>query len=87
MMTNSLDIRIFQMLFTEDRFASMFKTVDRLHDIVTEGKLAQVTNLSKEEVIGWLKDIAYTLDETIRELEGDDHERDSEFLRLLSLVK
>jgi hypothetical protein len=72
MLTNNLDIRVFQTLFTEDRFASIFRTVDRLHDVASEGKLEQVTNLSPDEVIGWLKDIAYTVNETIRELENDD---------------
>ncbi len=72
MMSNSLDIRVFQTLFTDDRFASLFRTVDRLHDVASEGKLAQVTNLPREEVIGWLKDIAYTVNETIRELEEHD---------------
>ncbi|MCE7947781.1 MAG: hypothetical protein DYG88_10175 [Chloroflexi bacterium CFX4] len=69
MLSNRLDIRVYQTLFTEDRFASLFKTVDRLHDVVSEGKLEQVTNLSPEEVIGWLQDIAYTINETIRELQ------------------
>lgn len=71
MLTNNLDIRVFQTLFTEDRFASIFRAVDRLHDVASEGKLEQVTNLSPDEVIGWLKDIAYTVNETIRELEDD----------------
>lgn len=72
MLTNSLDIRVFQTLFTDDRFHSLFRTVDRLHDVVSEGKLEQVTNLSRDEVIGWLKDIAYTVSETIRELEDSE---------------
>jgi hypothetical protein len=72
MLTNSLDIRVFQTLFTDDRFHSLFRTVDRLHDVVSEGKLEQVTNLSRDEVIGWLKDIAYTVSETIRELEESE---------------
>ncbi|HRE47524.1 MAG TPA: hypothetical protein PLD47_07345 [Aggregatilineales bacterium] len=87
MMTNSLDIRVFQTLFTEDRFASLFRTVDRLHDVVSEGKLEQVTNLSPEEVLGWLRDITYTLNETIRELEeGEHHEADNLYQRLFNLV-
>ncbi len=72
MMSNSLEIKVFQMLYTEDRFASLFRTVDRLHDVVSDGKLAQVTDLSADEVMGWLKDIAYTVSETIRELETPD---------------
>lgn len=69
MKTNNLDIRMFQTLYTDDRFASLLRTVDRLHDIVIDGKLAQVTNLPTDEIIGWLKGIAYTVSETIRELE------------------
>ncbi len=88
MLTNSLDIRVFQTLFTDDRFHSLFRTVDRLHDVVSEGKLEQVTNLSRDEVIGWLKDIAYTVSETIRELEegeADKARQPDELLQLLNL--
>jgi hypothetical protein len=63
------DIRILQALFTDIRFESIFNAVDRLHDAASSGKLAEVTNLSADEVIGWLRDIAYTANETIRELE------------------
>ncbi|GAB4554771.1 MAG: hypothetical protein OHK0023_25300 [Anaerolineae bacterium] len=79
MMGNRLDIRLYQTLFAEDRFASLFKTVDRLHDVVSEGKLEQVTNLTPEEVIGWLQDIAYTINETIRELQTQSEAAKPEF--------
>lgn len=87
MLTNSLDIRVFQTLFTDDRFHSLFRTVDRLHDIVMEGKLEQVTNLPREEVIGWLKDIAYTVSETIRELEEGGDQLVTEPDEVLQLLK
>ena len=64
------DIRILQALFTDIRFESIFNAIDRLHDAASSGKLAEVTNLSTDEVIGWLQDIAYTANETIRELEN-----------------
>jgi len=64
------DIRILQALFTDIRFESIFNAVDRLHDAASSGKLAEVTNLSQDEVIGWLQDIIYTANETIRELEA-----------------
>jgi hypothetical protein len=70
MLTHNLDIRVFQTLFTDARFASLLATVDRLHDVVSEGKLDQVTNLSKDEVVGWLNDILFTVQETINELEN-----------------
>jgi len=63
------DIRILQALFTDIRFESIFNAVDRLHDAASSGKLAEVTNLSADEVMGWLRDIVYTANETIRELE------------------
>ncbi len=63
------DIRILQALFTDIRFESIFNAVDRLHDAAASGKLAEVTNLSQDEVVGWLRDIIYTANETIRELE------------------
>jgi hypothetical protein len=65
------DIRILQALFTDIRFESIFNALDRLHDAAACGKLHEVTNLSKEEVLGWLKDIAYTAEETIREMEAN----------------
>lgn len=80
MIRNRLDIRVHQTMFSESRFAALFKTVDRLHDIVCEGKLAQVTDLSPEEVIGWLQDIAYTITETIRELQAEPIEDGDESL-------
>ena len=66
------DIRILQALFTDIRFESIFNAVDRLHDAASSGKIAEVTSLSTDEVIGWLRDIAYTANETIRELEVAD---------------
>ncbi len=66
------DIRILQALFTDARFESIFNAMDRLHDAASSGKLGEVTNLSADEVIGWLQDIAYTANETIRELKDPD---------------
>ena len=62
------DIRILQALFTDMRFESLFNAIDRLHDAASSGKIAEVTNLSTDEVIGWLRDIVYTANETINEL-------------------
>ena len=65
------DIQILQALFTDVRFESIFNAVDRLHDAASSGGLETVTTLSRDEVIGWLRDIAYTAKETIHELEAD----------------
>jgi hypothetical protein len=63
------DIRILQGLFTDVRFESIFNALDRLHDAASSGKLAEVSNLNSDEVMGWLRDIVYTANETMRELE------------------
>ncbi len=64
------DIRILQALFTDMRFESLFNAIDRLHDAASSGKIGEVTNLSTDEVVGWLRDIVYTANETINELEN-----------------
>jgi len=82
------DIRILQALFTDARFESIFSAVDRLHDAASGGTLAEVTNLSVDEVIGWLQDITYTANETIRELQAPASPADWEtLLGLCSEVK
>ncbi len=63
------DIRILQGLFTDVRFESIFNALDRLHDAASTGKLDEISNLSADEVMGWLRDIVYTANETMRELE------------------
>jgi hypothetical protein len=80
------DIRILQALFTDIRFESIFNALDRLHDAASSGKLAEVTNLSSEEVIGWLQDIIYTAEETVRELEADTPIEADVFETLLQLA-
>jgi hypothetical protein len=76
MFTNNqkTDIRILQALFTDVRFESIFKALDHLHDAAASNTLSEVTNLPKDEVIGWLRDIIYTANETINELEGTSNE-------------
>ncbi len=55
---------------SEDAFASLFARFDRLHDLASQGQLAQATPLRPSEVIGWLEDIIFTAEETIREIEA-----------------
>ncbi|MBX3080901.1 MAG: hypothetical protein KF716_04655 [Anaerolineae bacterium] len=69
MLTNELKTSTLQTQFTDVQLAAVFGTVDQLHDLVCDGKLAEVSNLPTQEVVGWLRDILYTVSETIRELE------------------
>jgi len=69
-MTQKLDFQLLQALYTDSRFESMVRALDRLHDAASEGSTAEVTPLPKHELIGWLKEISYLAEETIRELDG-----------------
>ncbi len=56
--------------FSDDAFADLFARFDRLHDVAGDGRLAQATPLRPSEVIGWLEDIIFTAEETIREIDA-----------------
>ncbi len=71
MVTQKPDIRLLHLLYTDARFESILTVLDALHDAASEGRSHEVSALPKDELIGWLQDIAYTARETIRELETD----------------
>ncbi len=56
--------------FSDDAFADLFARFDRLHDLAGEGRIAEATPLRSTEVIGWLEDIIFTAEETIREIDA-----------------
>jgi len=55
--------------YTEETFEALLQLMDALHDAAAVGELNQVSPLEAREVIGWLDDIIYTAEETIRELQ------------------
>lgn len=59
--------------YSEDGMHQLFVQLDRLHDLASEGRLAEVSELTADEMRSWLEDIIYTARETIREIER--HER------------
>ncbi len=56
--------------FSDDAFADLFARFDRLHDVASGGQLTGATPLRPSEVIGWLEDIIFTAEETIREIDA-----------------
>ncbi len=56
--------------FSDDAFADLFARFDRLHEVASGGQLAQATPLRPSEVIGWLEDIIFTAEETVREIDA-----------------
>lgn len=57
-------------LLNDSRLAAALETIDDLHDAVTDGTLSSTTTLSKRELVCWLRDLVYTAQETINEIEG-----------------
>lgn len=61
--------------FSDRGFARLFTAFDLLHDFASEGHLVEATDLRPSEVIGWLEDILFTVEETIREIDAHEVNR------------
>lgn len=68
------DMQLFEKIMNgqldEAHFEALLQIMDALHDAAAAGQLGEVSPLSKRDVIGWLDDIIFTAEETIRELQG-----------------
>jgi hypothetical protein len=56
--------------YSAEGMEELFLRLDLLHDYASEGRLRDVTTLSREELRGWLEELIYTARETLREM-GD----------------
>jgi hypothetical protein len=50
---------------------------DRLHDVASEGHLREVSNMPPAEVIEYLHEVMYVLEETVREIREHEGRLDS----------
>ncbi|MBI5671635.1 MAG: hypothetical protein HZC41_26885 [Chloroflexi bacterium] len=57
-------------LLNDSRLAAALEAIDDLHDAAAEGTLSSTTSLSKQELVCWLRDVVYTAQETIKEIES-----------------
>lgn len=65
---------LFEMLneqYTDTHFDALLQIVDRLHDAAAANMLETVSPLSAQELLGWLDDIIYTAQETVREIQAN----------------
>lgn len=46
-----------------------YEYFDRLHDIASEGHLREFTNMTSAELVEYLHEVCFTLDETIHEIQ------------------
>ncbi len=54
--------------YSAEGMEDIFLRLDLLHDYASEGRLNDVTPLSRTELRGWLEELIYTARETLREM-------------------
>lgn len=57
-------------LLNDARLAAAFETLDDLHEAASDGQLHTLTSLTNRELVCWLRDLVYTAQETIAEIEN-----------------
>jgi hypothetical protein len=62
--TNELQLR-----YADDQLNSMYDVLDELHSAVSEGQLQSMTTINEGDLVGLLRDLIYTAQETISEIE------------------
>jgi len=56
-------------LLTDAGLAAVYEAFDDLHDAVSEGQIQELTPLDRRELLGWLRELVFTAQETIAEIE------------------
>ncbi len=56
--------------YSDYGFESLYLILDALHDWASAGRLDEVTDLSPEQVVEWLKELIFTARETMQEIEA-----------------
>jgi hypothetical protein len=59
----------FQLLYNDARLASVGTMLDELHTAASDGDLSNLSPLSPVEMVAWLRELIYTAEETIMEIE------------------
>jgi hypothetical protein len=54
--------------YDEAWFETLFLALDKLHDVVSEQRVSQVSPVAPTDMVGWLEDIIYTAQEAIVEI-------------------
>lgn len=71
------------------RLDDLLETLDEIHTAASEHRLAAVATASRAELIAWLYEVAYLVEETLEEVEtGSDSDahptvKDEAFIRLV----
>lgn len=71
MKSKTIALQIFQAKISDVHLESVLNTLDRLHDASTENRLGSETTVDAAQVVGWLEDIIFTAQETLKELQDE----------------
>jgi hypothetical protein len=66
-----------ELLYNGDRLGDLMELLDDLHTAASENTLSRFTTLGEQDVLGLLKELVYTAQETINEIEANRHQRES----------
>jgi hypothetical protein len=58
----------------DGRLERLLDTLDEIHDAAMTGELLKRSHLSKADLLGWLRDIIYTAEQTMVEIEDQGGE-------------
>jgi hypothetical protein len=56
-------------LYQGDKIGDLYEMLDTLHSVASEGQLQTFTTLNEQELVDLLRDIVFTAQETISEIE------------------
>lgn len=68
--TNDLEL-----IYNGDRLGDLLELLDDLHSAASENTLQQFISLGEQDVLGMLKELVYTAQETISEIEANRAQR------------
>lgn len=74
-----------QLLPRNNRLDVAYEAIDELHTAISEGNIETVSDIqSRAELVKWLRDVIYTAQETIMEIESTDRQDHHSELRVVS---
>lgn len=65
-----------QLRYADEQITALYDVLDELHNAASEGDLQQMTTINEGELVGLLRDLIYTAQETIREIETRRNKRE-----------
>ena len=80
-MTQKTETRVI-VLFKDNFLVDLHEKLDQLHTAVSEGRLHSLTTLTEQEVLEWLQDLSFTVEETVHEITRK-HECPNNVIKLL----